>query len=369
MFLNFRAVVAALGQGAAFRIANGRRPPGDYLFNTLLPEELRFSYSIESGQMIVRSTMAGLAAMDSPYPPGGVVETSTFLERSAKLANQVPLSEQTLRTLQEMLMRLQVNGQPTNQAAAEQALNFLDKVIIQPHIDVMEWLRSRALVYGAINWTFNRKTLVVNYGVPSGNFLTARTGTAHYGGSASAFWTDIKLLRQKLKSVRAYIAHPTTIDLIRYNTVNSVVTVAEDANGVTLRRIVSSTGQFTQDAGDVLRIVSYDKEGEILDPTDPDSTVIIPFMPPGKLLAVGNNQRTGFAVGVARGSTDNPQDDNRLGYTHIAPTVEGGGAPGRWANLYTPENEPWQLIGRGVTNGLPVIEAPEKIAVATTDLA
>jgi hypothetical protein len=58
-----------------------------------------------------------------------------------------------------------------------------------------------------------------------------------------------------------------------------------------------------------------------------------------------------------------------LGYTHIGPTVEGGGQMGRWAQLFTPEQLPMQLHGRAVTNGLPVVETPEKIAIASSDLS
>jgi len=49
--------------------------------------------------------------------------------------------------------------------------------------------------------------------------------------------------------------------------------------------------------------------------------------------------------------------------------VEGNGQPGRWARVYTPQDEPWQLKGQGVTNGLPVIENPEKLAVISTEMS
>jgi len=367
MNVNFRAILATLGNAAAFRIANTARPAADYLFAQLLPEEPRFGYNIEAGTMTIKATMAGLVGMDSPYPPGGAVETTTFAERTAKIANQVALNEQTLRHIQEMVMRLQFNRQPTLEALQQTVLNFVDKIIVQPHLDTMEWLRSRALVYGEIDWTFGKIKLEVDYGVPSGNFLTARTGTAGYGGSASMFWTDVREIRRILKSVRAIIAHPTLIDVIRYNAANNVVTIAEDANGVTLRR-VNSEGAFTQDAGDVVRLVSYDKEADILDPATPGTTVNLPFMPTTKLLGVGNNVVSGFGIGVDQGGTEDPNRNNRLGYTHIAPTIEGGGRPGRWSNVFTPEHEPYALIGRGVTNGLPVLEAPSKVVVGTTEL-
>lgn len=378
MNLDFAAALAELdrtagnGTSAAFTLANSARAPGDYLFNTLLPEITMYGYSVQSSSMTVRSTMAGLVAMDSPYPPGGMVELSKFLEESAKIGNEVMLNEQTLRLLQDMVMRMQLNGTPTNEVAANEALNFLDKVIIQPHLDTAEYLRSECLVYGAINWTFNKKTLAVDYGVPAANFLTARTGTAAYDDTASAFWTDIRLLRRAVKRVRAFIAHPETIDAARYNPVNQMYAVSESNGQITFQRWArNSSGESlpgipSNDTSDRVTFILYDKEAEILDLTTPGRTVVMPFMPRGKILAVGDVTNDGYVPG--QGSQDQRTDPKRLGYTHIAPTTEGGGRPGRWAQLYVPEHSPWQLNGRGATNLLPVLERPDMIAVATTEM-
>jgi hypothetical protein len=368
MFVNFQAVIAALGEGAAFRIANATRPPGDYLLNTILPERNMWTYNIDSGSMTVRPTMAGLVAMDSPYPPGSIIEISTFLEQSAKIANEVTLPEATLRQIQQMMQHLRMTDQPTNEAVQNEVLNFLDKVVVQPHIDAMEWLRGQALCTGAINWTFNRKTLVVSYGVPAGNIFATRTGTAHYGGSASAFWTDIVNIRRALKGrVRVILAHPDTVDLARYNAANSMAVVSEGDGSVTFRRLTAE-GQLTQDVGDTVTIVSYAGEGEIVDPANPSQSLIVPFFERGKLVGIGRPAGTrGFRVG--EGATVDESSDVEIGYTHIGPTVEGGGRPGRWSQLGTPQTRPWEIFGRGVTNGLPVIENPELIAIATSDMA
>jgi hypothetical protein len=365
MFLNFAAVLAQLTPNAAFRIANATRPPGDYLWEAILPETPVWSYIANSGNMTVHATMAGLVGMDSPYPPGGYVSVSTFLEQLAKIAIEVPLKEEVVRQLQQMLMQLQVSGTPTNEIIMNEALNFLQKLVVQPLIDSMEWLRGQALTTGAINWTYNGKSLVVSYGVPAANILAQRTGTDVYDGTTSKFWADIVLLRQRLRgNLRAIVAHPDTVDRIRYNPANNAVAVQEDAGGLTFRKIVPATGAFTNDVADIVQIVKYDREGEILNPADPTSTIIVPFCQRNKLVAIGNNNRTGYRVG--EGSTDDPNRDNPIGYTHLGPTVEGGGRPGRWAQLYTPEAAPWELRGRGAMNGMPVIEAPDKIAVAST---
>lgn len=367
MWLNFSAVITALGANAAFRIMNTARAANDYLFATLLPERNMFGYTVESGNMTIRGTMAGLVGMDSPYPPGGNIEVSTFMERTAKIANEVTLTEQALRTLQEMVMRLRINGTPTNDVLQREVLNFLDKVVVQPHLDRMEWLRGQALT-GALDWEFNGKTLTVDYGFPGANKPAQRTGTAGYGGSASVLWSDVRLARKRLRNrVRAFIATTETIDMIRYNSVNSAVVVSEVNGNYGFRRI-NATGQFTADAGDSFNIIAYDAEGDILNPAAPNVVVREPFLADGIILAIGEGGSTGYQVGAGSAPVT-PNDDVALGYTHIAPTVEGGGQPGRWAQLYTPEMAPWELHGRGVTNGLPVIEGYDKVVVLKTVMA
>lgn len=365
MDLNFATALAGLGANAAFRIANAARPSTAYLFATLLPERPDYDYHVESGYMTVRTTMAGLVGMDSPYPPGGQAEVSAFSENTAKIANQVLLPEYTLRKLQAMLMQLELTGQPTVQAVQTEALNFLNKVVVQAHMDTAEWLRAQALCYGEIDWTFNGKTLEVDYGIPSGNKLTERSGGDAYIGATTKFWTDVREAKRLLHyDVRACIAHPTTVDAILFNDYNKLQVLSDINNVVTVQRLIGSNERPATDARDTLQIIRYAAEGEVLDTGTPGQTQQIPFMPVGKLLFVANNVRTGYRVG--EGSTPDPAADLALGYTHIAPTVEGGGVPGRWADLYTPQERPWQLVGRAVTNLLPVIEAPDKIVIATT---
>jgi hypothetical protein len=312
--------------------------------------------------------MAGLAAMDSPYPPGGIVDVSQFIAEVAKIANEVALPERALREMQSMLMMLAVNGQPTVDTVTNEALNFLEKVIVQAHLDTMEWLRAQALVLGSIAWTFNEITLNVDYGIPAANLLTTRSGNDGYGGTASKFWADIRLLQERLRyNVRAYIVHPDTANVILGNDVNNLEVLSQSDTSFQVRRLIGANGtnqRPSPDARDTIQFVIYGDEAEVMDISKPGETTILPFMPEGKILAIGNNTRPGYRVG--EGSTPDPALDNALGYTHLAPTIEGGGRPGRWAELFVPERTPMKLHGRGVTNGLPVIEAPEKIAVATT---
>lgn len=373
MFLDFAAALRALGGPAALvQLANAARPPAEYLWADVLPERNVYGYHAEDAAMTVRSTMAGMVAMDSPYPPGGYVDASTFQRETLKIATHVPLSEQTLRTMQEMVVRLALGGGGAqaqgNEAVAEQVLNFAQKILLQPLLDRAEWMRGQAIL-GKLDWTFNNKRVEIDYQIPTGNILPARTGTAHYGGSASAFWSDVYTLRRKVRRPRIF-AHPETVDLARYNPVNSMVTLAEGDGTIRFRKVTNNGAQFTQDAGDVVDIIVYDGEGEILNPNDPSTTIVLPFCEPGKLIAIGQARQGGFVVG--RGSTaEQPPSPVELGYHHIGPTTENNGRTGRWVQVFTPEGAPWSLHGRAASNEVPVMgkRGAERIAIASTALS
>lgn len=371
MITNFAEALAALGDNAAVTVANSARPPANYLFNTFLPERAQPDYTVEAANMIVRTTMAGLTGMDSPYPPGGAVEVSTFLERSAKLAISNTLTEGALRQLQALMRQMQVDGTLTNEYLQREALNFLQKVIIQAMLDRAEWLRGQALVYGKIDWTFNQKKLYVDYGIPTEHFLTERTdanGDA-YGDTNSAFWDDVATARRLLRyNLRAAIMNSVTADQILTNSANSLEVISQDNSMFRVRRYVNIGGNTMPDS-DVryqMQFIIYDEEAEILDTDNPGRTERVKFMPDGKILFVGQNTQSGYRVGM--GSTDDPANDLELGYYHIAPTVESGGRPGRWARLFVPEGRPMHLTGEGATNELPVILQPEKVVIATTEI-
>ena len=371
MDFSFIPALQQLGAGFAMRLINQARPAANYLLASILPETPMTSYEVKNGSMTVRSAMAGLVGMDSPYPPTGQVSLSTFMERSAKLANQATFTEEALRTLQALLMHLQLSGAASNERMVEEVLNFTNAVLIQPNLDAAEWLRGQALATGAIAWTFGPVQLAVDYGIPSGNKLTSRAGNDAYSGSSSKFWTDVKAQGRLLRGASGIIriAHPDLIEDIVANEANNVRVVSEDAGQVTLQRMISQNGTNTpsSDARDAVTIIKYGLEGEIIDPADPTAVKATPFLPKTKLVAIGTGVNRGYVVGAG---AREPQA-YELGYTHLAPTVEGNGAPGRWARVYTPEQRPWQLTGEAVANLLPVIDARavSRIVIATSALS
>lgn len=357
MDFSFNEALRTLGRDAGFRIINQQRPSSEYLFNTLLPEVNKTSYYAEDSFMVIRTTMAGLVGMSSPYPPGGIIQASTFLEKSAKIAQQVSMEEEALRQLQEILRQRGLGGAATNEFLVNEALNFYDKLIVQAQMDTAEWLRGRALIDGAINWTFNKKNLNVDYQVPSGYVGTTRTGNDAYTAdhADNKFWVDHRAALLKLKyNVRAIIARTDSILSLIANQDRLKLDITQNNNVFTFRRYRARSDKevFSGDPQDNMTVIGYDREGEVIDPDDTSQTIVVPFMDNDKLLYVANNRASGYRVG--EGSTPDPVRDLALGYTHIAPTVEGNGRPGRWGDIYTPQEEPWAIVARGATNLLPV---------------
>lgn len=371
MDFSFIPALEKLGNGFAVRLINVARPAANYLFAQFLPERPMTSYEVKDASLTVRSAMAGLVGMDSPNPPTGMIEAASFLERSAKIGNRITLSEEAIRQLQQLMMHLQVSQLPTNERMVEEVLNFTNGVIIQPHLDTAEWLRGQALCAGAIDWTFGPIRLQVDYGIPVGNKLTARTGTAAYSGSATKFWDDTKAQGRLLRGASGIVRlmHPDLVEDVVANAANNVQVVSEDASQITLRRMISQNGTNTpsSDARDGVTILKYGLEAEVIDPTDPSKTKAIPFMAKTAYVAIGTQVNTGYVVGAG----SRQPTPFELGYTHLAPTVEGSGAPGRWARVRVPEDRPYQLEGEGVANLLPVINAnsAKRIVIAKSDLS
>src|SRR5665811_321572 len=375
MLINFAAALKLLGPDAVFRLIREARPTSDYYLTTFLPEMLRPTYHVEEGSMKVHATMAGLTGMDSKYPETGVISASKFLEKSAKIANQATLTEQALRELQEFMMRLSTSGGNVNapKTLALEALNFFNKVIMQPHWDTMEYLKGQLFTTGEIDWTFNGMEVKIDYGIPVANKLTARTGNDAYGGTASKFWTDVRLIQKALNyAVQAYFCHPDTFDAILDNPENAIKIVEKtefkygNEYKITKYEALNGVNVESSDNRDTVTIRTYGAEGELINPADPKTTITVPFLSGGKLVGVGRPTTRGYIPG--EGATDDASRDRALGYTHIAPTVEGNGQSGRLGRLYTPESMPMQLVGQGVTNGLPVLSGPEKVVIASTDM-
>lgn len=377
MNFDLRSAIDSLDQSEIFELANQARPPADYLFNAVLPSIPMDTYDVGNGTMTIRTTMAGLSGMDSKYSPGGASESSEMTGKTAKITITSELPEQFLRQLQNMLLRLTAMGTSTVEAIQQTGINFTNKVIVQAILDREEWLKGQALFTGAIDWTFNGKRLQANYGIPAGNFLTPRSGTDRYGGTTSKFWTDYYSAAEILGwQISACIMHPSTLKTVMANSeVNQLQFVSADptTNTFMFMRQVTRGGNtvISADPRDMISIIAYNKEGEVFDLANPGKTRKVPFCPRGAVLWLGESiDEASNVFIVGDGATPAPEIESPvlMGYGHVAPTTEGGGMPGRWSRLYVPEERPWSLSADGVSNFIPVIQAPERLVIGTTTL-
>lgn len=377
MDFDLRQAIENLEQSSVFELANAARPPADYLFNSVLPSINMDTYDVANSTMSIRTTMAGLTGMDSKYASGGAAEVTEANGKTGKIAITAELPEQFLRQLQALLLRLTAQNRSTLESIQETGLNFVNKIIVQAILDREEWLKGQALFTGALDWEFNGKKLTANYGIPSENFLTARTGNDAYGGSSSKFWDDYYAAQEILGwKVSACIMHPKTLKNILANaSVNQLQFVSADpaTNTFVLQRLVSRAGNtvLSSDPRDFVTIIAYNKEGEIWDLDNPGKTTKVPFCPEGGVLWLGERIDAAsnvFVVGTGGTELTELENPVLLGYGHVAPTTEGGGLPGRWSRLYVPQEKPWSLAADGVSNFIPVIQAPERIVIGTTDV-
>ena len=356
---------------AVAQFARERRPTSAYLFNSILPEQNSYDFHVEQGYAVVRSTVAMPVAPGAELPNTGIVEIGTGIESLIKVGLKVPFAEGALIQLYNLARKLN-SASRGKETLVRTMLNFVDKMLIQPQLDAAELLRAMALVNGQIKWTANGATYQVDYGFDSTHFLPTRTvasGEA-YGEAGSKFWDDVMQARRILRYAPMYaILHPETMDAIVSNRDgNQVLVVDEGDDGVmTITRYVNLAGNTMPDPDRRyrIRLVPYGDEAEILNPDG--ATSYVPFMKRGKVLFIAEGRPERVWRVIDTGSTEEPTPVT-IGYTHVGPTVEGNFEAGRFARVYTPQDKPNEIIGESVANLLPVVDDPNRLVIATTEL-
>lgn len=392
MNLNFAAAIAYLqnteGADFASTLANAVRPDAAYLFtNEILPIVEDPSYFVQAAGMLIRSTMAGLVGMDSIPGPVGAAELNTFLANTAKFGGLATFNEATIRKLQAMAQNVFNRGGNVDKEVTINAIfRFVDKFLRQPIRDTWEYLAVKACMTGSINWTFEQKTLAVNYGVPGGNLFAQRTGTAQYvqgagtNGDASVFWDDWRLARRMLGGPFTAIATADTIYGIADNPANNFFIRDEDDFGnMSFDRIVNtSTDRRSEEARNRGSIRAYDQSGNIFDLVNRGATIEVPFLSDGYIICIGRPRRNQFGLISNRGDQEGPtglEDATpgtgapSIGYTHVGPTVERGGQTGIAAKVWVPTEMDMQLHGKSAANALPFILQPDRLVVLRTAMS
>ncbi|MBZ9712185.1 major capsid protein [Deinococcus multiflagellatus] len=378
MNLSWAQVIAALSVNRALiEIANTPPSAAEYLSGRFLPRVQMPDYDVDGGMMEIRTVMAGHVGMDSRYPEGTAIQLSTYGHKTAKLAQAIRLDEAPARSLQQLLLRAtagQIPGRTVNDFMGEAGMNLFNKGVIQSLDDSAEYLAMQALTQGKIDWMFNGRRLLVDYKVPNSNIITL-TGTDHVGGTTSKLWTALSQAEKIVKGSVGIVMSQNTLQAAidnpanRMDIVSDVYSPERNIRTVTVRRTQSlqsdGNGGFTiASTGDQARsatLIGYGREGQIIDPTTPGETIGVPMVDDDVISVIGRNTTNQL---VSLTGTQIPEQ--ALGYYHVAPTVEGtwrGEPLGRWGRLYTPENDPFALVGEGVENGLPVIRNSRRLVL------
>ncbi|GGO32694.1 major capsid protein [Deinococcus humi] len=384
MNLTWAQVIASLSAGRALiQIANTPPAAAEYLGGRFLPRVQRPDYDIAGGQIEIRSVMAGHVGMDSAYPQGSAIQLRDYGHKTAKLAQAIELGEEPARNLQKLLLLAQAGqaqGRSVQDFMGEAGLNLFTKGVVQSLDDSAEYLTMQALTRGKIDWTFNGRQLKVDYKVPAANRVSL-TGTAKFSGPDSQFWKQLTAGEKKVKGSVGVVMSQDTLQVILDNPVHRIEVVSDvysperNIRTVQIRKLarmvatadggVGYTAETTSDQRTSATLIGYGREGQIIDPTTPGETIGVQMVPDNVVAVIGRNTSNEL---VSLNGTPLPQQ--ALGYYHVAPTVEGtwrGEALGRWGRIYSPENNPYLLVGEGVENGLPVIRNGERLFIIESE--
>lgn len=362
--LTVQTILNTLTPQDYFDLANQPVSESEYVLASVLPDELRANYEAKTGSLKVITTPAGETGMDSPYVPVGGMELNAFSQPIAKWTATSLMTEQAQRELQQMVINIRagvITGNGLDYVRTF-VVNWLQKVIAQSFKDRHELMRGEVLTTGKLVLRGG----TVDYGVPVLNFLAPRTGLDGYGAGNSKFWQDMRVADTRLRAVRGRMMSMNTLHAIIDNPSNNVAVVAETISQegnikiVQVRKTVNNGQNFSQDVREGYTLIGYARVVKLRLPGGgyADQQVLAD----GKIAVVGTSTVQLTALDGTIVSRPG------LGRIHVGPTVEGDGRPGVWLNARTDPGRPYQAIAEGAANSLPVIDAPERLVVLTTDM-
>jgi len=369
----------------AFRLARIANTPASYLFiNRILPAENRPDWHVTGGTYQMTPTILGNVQMDTEYPPMGNQEASSFLENTTKFAGQMFFTEEQQRNLINMIngiritasmdardafgdINTQMNMVASTGRADDNTINGrrinavlgIIRTIQASHWSTREWLAGEALTEGKIVYRFNNVDVNVDYKVPATN-IDVYTGNDRFDQSASKWWTWVKKVHRYLSNPIFYLNSTSYYDITE-NEVNKIESL--EITGMTrrLRRYRDDAINQKRDVRETMSVEVYDKSGSILDAAN-KRVVSKPFLKDKRVIAIGELNADGVEMELG-GMTD-PDNPLRLGYTHVGPTIEGGGRPGIYARIFTPEGKPMQCLAETAANMLPLIINSKRMMIA-----
>lgn len=384
MNLTWADVIAALSAGRQLLlIANTAPNAAEYISGRFLPRVDMPDFDVESGQMEIKTVMAGHVGLDSKLPKGSALQLSNFKGKVAKFGQALELGEEEARQLHKLLLLAQAGqaaGRSVQDFMGEAGLNLYTKGPVQACDDTAEYLALQALTKGKIDWTFNGRRLFVDYKVPAANRVSL-VGEQRLSGPKSRFWEVVSQGEKTIRGSVGILMSQNTLQDILDNPVHRIEvqsdTYSAQRNVRTVRvrklpRMVANadgtigyTAETTGDQATSATLIGFAREGQIIDPTEPGETIGVPMIADNTIAMIGRNDSNQLVS-----LTGTPVPVNALGYVHVAPTVEGmwrGEPLGRWGRLFTPENDPYMLVAELVENSLPIIRNSARLFIIESE--
>ncbi len=377
----FATIIGSLNQARIVELANQPVDRGEYLLESVLPEERVADFTARTGSFKVIPVMAGLVGMDSPYTPGGYFEATSFTQGTIKSALRIELPEAFQREVMQMAQQIQLGNVAGNlrDYLLDRFLNWLEVGGEQGLLDRREYTRGLALSTGQIQTTEgdgeNKKTIAIDFELPASNRPAKFTAANGFGGTTSQFKSVVRTARRALRGgLRAIVMSDDTLNMILDNPAHGFVVTAESLSPqgnirtVQVQTAVYQGGQtitpaIDRDVNATLTLIGYSRTVNLR--TTAGTLIETQAFPDGVVSFIGNNSR--LSRQTVQGGV--VQRINALGYTHIAPTVEGGLVPGVYLNAYVDPNRPWEIRAHGAQNFLPILEEPKALYIAQTDMA
>ena len=339
----------ALNTGAQFGIA-----PRTYLGAELLPERLVDENAYREEAIRYRTVIANDGTRYSPSQKKGAEILGSFL---VELGNSDITTEFTARAYDALLRMLGTN---ITMDASAQLIDFLDRTVNLALVEKNEKQRWEAIVSASVVRTGdNAYTETVTYSNPASH-RSAAGGT--WSTDSYDPFDDI-LAKADLLASKGY----TVGRIITSRTVLAILAGNDKVKARTGVATINASGQITATAGRASSSAINDALNR--DGLPPLETYDLQYRTQtgtGYFLA-----RTVFVM-VATTGQDETLDmgDNErivndtLGYVGVG-RAAGQSAAGRVLRLESHSDKPPRVIGEGWQTSLPVITAPEAIAVIT----
>ncbi len=368
----FQAALARVIAGLSTYIAT--RPVAlDTLFLArFLPPVTSTTAEIQTGSFRIVTTPAPLTGVDSRFAKVADIKQVSFSGTTFKLSAEARLNEgmqDAMHARANATILRAAQGLQGGQNAQQVYENFISRLVedgLMLSLDYGEEIfRAIALAYGKINVTDSStgNKVDVDFAVPS-THKVSRTGTDAYDKSASKFWDDVQLARDRLRVEPTCIMNSTTFNAIAGNAANGAIPVerTQVTPSVTQYVLVQAAknadgsfnfGQRTLDVRKTVTVFVYAGKADA-----PDAPY---FWPDGKTTFIRTTNREVELI-------DGQIVSGALGVTHIGPNTESGQQSTRFSQVYVPEGAPYEVVARAAEDVLPALDEARNVVLSTTEI-